>query len=428
MSQTSGATSKVKDGRNGEWGVEGPVPIDRDLPPAPSGLKTPSISTLAGHNQSENGHEVGGFRRSFLGEVDASGANGRQEDLIDPEELFLFEEAEEEVANAGKVDVSSSEEQEEPSDDVSERPFEADHVSQYLQEIGGIDLLSSEEEVELSCRMEAAAAAAEQLADRASEIDERLRCLLEQRVEDGRLAKQKFIEANLRLVVFVAKKYLGRGLGLLDLIQEGNQGLIRAVEKFDHRRGNKFSTYATWWIRQSISRAIADQARTIRIPVHMVESLNKVSQKSRQLQQELGREATHEEIAKSIGQGWDTERVEDALKVTRDSVSLEAPIGDEQDRSYGDFIADEAVETPEAEVTKTLLGEALEVALRKLSEKEKSVLLLRKGFVDGCELSLEEVGRRLGVTRERVRQIEVKALQKLRYFESRTRNLRGFLD
>ena len=303
-----------------------------------------------------------------------------------------------------------------------------DPVRQYLHEIGRVQLLSLEEEISLARRIEEGNAAAETLEQEADDLSERNHRSLKRVVEDGEMARQHLIEANLRLVVSIAKKYTGRGLGFLDLIQEGNQGLIRAVEKFEYRRRYKFSTYATWWIRQAINRAIADQARTIRIPVHMVETINKLTRTARQLQQELSREATYEEVADAMGPGWTADKVEEVFKVSQEPVSLETPIGDEKDSFYGDFIPDENVESPVDQASKSLLGEELDRALHKLTEREGKVLQLRKGLVDGREHTLEEVGAHFGVTRERIRQIENKALRKLKYHESRTRKLRDFLD
>ncbi|MEM7737838.1 MAG: RNA polymerase sigma factor RpoD [Deinococcota bacterium] len=303
-----------------------------------------------------------------------------------------------------------------------------DPVRQYLHEIGRVQLLTLEEEISLARRIEEGNEAAEKLEQATDDIPERTIRGLRRVEEDGEMARQHLIEANLRLVVSIAKKYTGRGLGFLDLIQEGNQGLIRAVEKFEYRRRYKFSTYATWWIRQAINRAIADQARTIRIPVHMVETINKLTRTARQLQQELSREATYEEIADAMGPGWSADKVEEVFKVSQEPVSLETPIGDEKDSFYGDFIPDENIESPVDQASKTLLGEELDRALRKLTEREAKVLQLRKGLVDGREHTLEEVGAHFGVTRERIRQIENKALRKLKYHESRTRKLRDFLD
>ncbi|MEM6429186.1 MAG: RNA polymerase sigma factor RpoD [Deinococcota bacterium] len=303
-----------------------------------------------------------------------------------------------------------------------------DPVRQYLHEIGRVQLLTLEEEISLARRIEEGNEAAEKLEQATDDIPERTIRGLRRIEEDGEMARQHLIEANLRLVVSIAKKYTGRGLGFLDLIQEGNQGLIRAVEKFEYRRRYKFSTYATWWIRQAINRAIADQARTIRIPVHMVETINKLTRTARQLQQELSREATYEEIADAMGPGWSADKVEEVFKVSQEPVSLETPIGDEKDSFYGDFIPDENIESPVDQASKTLLGEELDRALRKLTEREAKVLQLRKGLVDGREHTLEEVGAHFGVTRERIRQIENKALRKLKYHESRTRKLRDFLD
>ncbi len=302
-----------------------------------------------------------------------------------------------------------------------------DPVRQYLHEIGRVNLLTLEEEIDLARRIEDGEAATKRLAQEDG-LPERTRRGLQRVVEDGEMARQHLIEANLRLVVSIAKKYTGRGLSFLDLIQEGNQGLIRAVEKFEYRRRYKFSTYATWWIRQAINRAIADQARTIRIPVHMVETINKLTRTARQLQQELSREASYEEIADAMGPGWNAEKVEEVFKVSQEPVSLETPIGDEKDSFYGDFIPDDNVESPVDQASKTLLSEELDKALGKLTEREAMVLKLRKGLVDGREHTLEEVGAYFGVTRERIRQIENKALRKLKYHESRTRKLRDFLD
>jgi len=260
-----------------------------------------------------------------------------------------------------------------------------DPVRMYLKEIGKIPLLSAEEEVELAKRME----------------------------QGDMEAKRKLIESNLRLVVSIAKKYIGRGMLFLDLIQEGNLGLIRAVEKFDYRKGYKFSTYATWWIRQAITRAIADQARTIRIPVHMVETINKLQRVSRQLVQELGREPTIEEIAEAME--MPPEKVEEIMKVAQDPVSLETPIGEEEDSHLGDFIEDKIIPSPSEAAAKQLLKEQLEAVLNTLSKREREVLKLRFGLEDGRPSTLEEVGKRFGVTRERIRQIESKALRKLRH-------------
>ena len=272
-----------------------------------------------------------------------------------------------------------------------------DPVRMYLKEIGKVPLLSADEEVELAKRM----------------------------AEGDEDAKKRLAEANLRLVVSIAKRYEGRGMLFLDLIQEGNLGLIKAVEKFDYHKGFKFSTYATWWIRQAITRAIADQARTIRIPVHMVETINKLIRVSRQLLQELGREPTPEEIAAELD--MPVERVREILKISQEPVSLETPIGEEEDSHLGDFIQDDNVPVPAEAAAQTLLKEQLDEVLDTLTEREQKVLRLRFGMDDGRARTLEEVGKEFDVTRERIRQIEAKALRKLRH-PSRSRKLRDYLD
>ncbi len=303
------------------------------------------------------------------------------EDDIPPEEID--EEEEVDIAN---VDLS-----------VPDSVSIEDPVRMYLKEIGKVPLLSAEEEVELAKRME--------LGDQE--------------------AKNKLAEANLRLVVSIAKRYVGRGMLFLDLIQEGNLGLIKAVEKFDYSKGYKFSTYATWWIRQAITRAIADQARTIRIPVHMVETINKLIRVSRQLLQELGREPTPEEIAEEMK--MPVEKVREILKISQEPVSLETPIGEEEDSHLGDFIQDEQVPVPAEAAAFELLKEQLNEVLDTLTEREQKVLRLRFGLDDGKARTLEEVGRQFNVTRERIRQIEAKALRKLRH-PSRSRKLKDYLD
>ncbi len=303
-----------------------------------------------------------------------------------------------------------------------------DPVRQYLSEIGRVQLLSLEEEISLARRYEEGEAARKTLEAETDDLNERQLRSLSRVVEDGQAARAHLIEANLRLVVSIAKKFKGRGMSLLDLIQEGNRGLMRAVEKFEVGRGFKFSTYATWWIRQAIQRAIADQSRTIRIPVHLSETLSKVSRVKRELEQELGREPEFAEIAKALGDGWTPERVEELADVGLDTISLEAPVGEDGDAFYGDFIAAEMDGNPAEMVTQSLLSEELERALSHLGEREASIIKMRHGLLDGQERTLEEVAKVYGVTRERVRQIESKALRKLKYLESRSRRLRDFLD
>ncbi len=365
--------------------------------------------------------------------VEAQGisiADLAEDEVIDDEEGgFENEDIEDDDEDAEATEKFEREEMEARAEAMADARVKTnDPVRQYLQEIGRVKLLTLEEEISLARRIEEGEAARKRLDEDADSFEERERRRQKRVVEDGDLARQHLIEANLRLVVSIAKKYNGRGMSFLDLIQEGNQGLIRAVEKFEYRRRYKFSTYATWWIRQAINRAIADQSRTIRIPVHMVETINKLTRASRRLQQELSREPTYEEIADAMGPDWNAEKVEEAFKLTREPFSLETPIGDEEDSFYGDFIPDENIESPVEQASKIILSEELEEALDKLSEREAMVLKLRKGLVDGREHTLEEVGSHFGVTRERIRQIENKALRKLKYHESRTRKLRDFLD
>ena len=303
-----------------------------------------------------------------------------------------------------------------------------DPVRMYLKEIGKVNLLTSEEEVELAQAMTAGTAAQEQLDElKASgeELPEELRRELEKTIKKGERARQRLAEANLRLVVSIAKRYVGRGMQFLDLIQEGNLGLIKAVEKFDYVKGFKFSTYATWWIRQAITRAIADQARTIRIPVHMVETINKVIRVSRQLLQELGHDPSAEEIAEEMN--MPAERVREIMKIAQEPVSLETPIGEEEDSHLGDFIPDEDASEPAEAASFTLLKEQLVEVLSTLTPREEKVLKLRFGIEDGRTRTLEEVGKEFNVTRERIRQIEAKALRKLRH-PSRSKKLKDFLN
>ncbi len=300
-----------------------------------------------------------------------------------------------------------------------------DPVRMYLKEIGKVPLLTASEEVDLAKKIEAGEEASRKLREKGDQLSrEELRTL--RRLErTGQEAKRKLVEANLRLVVSIAKRYVGRGMLFLDLIQEGNLGLIRAVEKFDFRKGYKFSTYATWWIRQAITRAIADQARTIRIPVHMVETINKLIRVQRQLLQELGREPTPEEIAEQME--LTPEKVREIIKVSQEPVSLETPIGEEEDSHLGDFIEDSDAVVPIDAASFILLQEQLEDVLNSLNEREKEVIRLRFGLTDGHPRTLEEVGREFGVTRERIRQIESKTLAKLRH-PTRSAKLRDYLE
>ena len=320
--------------------------------------------------------------------VDVLRISGNDEELIldvdDDADIEKMDDEEE--IELDKIDLS-----------VPEGVSIEDPVRMYLKEIGKVSLLTADEEIELAKRME----------------------------QGDEEAKKRLAEANLRLVVSIAKRYVGRGMLFLDLIQEGNLGLIKAVEKFDYRKGYKFSTYATWWIRQAITRAIADQARTIRIPVHMVETINKLIRVSRQLLQELGREPTPEEIAEEMK--MPVERVREILKISQEPVSLETPIGEEEDSHHGDFIQDDNVPVPADAAAFTLLKEQLIEVLGTLTEREQKVLRLRFGLDDGRARTLEEVGKEFNVTRERIRQIEAKALRKLRH-PSRSRKLKDYLD
>ena len=318
--------------------------------------------------------------------VDVLRISGNDEELILDDDADIEKMDDEEEIELDKIDLS-----------VPEGVSIEDPVRMYLKEIGKVSLLTADEEIELAKRME-------------------------QGDED---AKKRLAEANLRLVVSIAKRYVGRGMLFLDLIQEGNLGLIKAVEKFDYRKGYKFSTYATWWIRQAITRAIADQARTIRIPVHMVETINKLIRVSRQLLQELGREPTPEEIAEEMKMPVD--RVREILKISQEPVSLETAIGEEEDSHLGDFIQDDNVPVPADAAAFTLLKEQLIEVLGTLTEREQKVLRLRFGLDDGRARTLEEVGKEFNVTRERIRQIEAKALRKLRH-PSRSRKLKDYLD
>ncbi|MCR5585640.1 MAG: RNA polymerase sigma factor RpoD [Lachnospiraceae bacterium] len=315
--------------------------------------------------------------------MDDNMVGGEEDDLLEPDDIVAELD---EIEDLSKIDLS-----------VPEGVSLEDPVRMYLKEIGKVPLLSAQEELELAKKME----------------------------QGDEVAKNRLAEANLRLVVSIAKRYVGRGMQFLDLIQEGNLGLIKAVEKFDYRKGYKFSTYATWWIRQAITRAIADQARTIRIPVHMVETINKLIRVQRQLLQELGREPGPEEIAKEMG--IPVERVREIQKISQEPVSLETPIGEEEDSHLGDFIEDDHMPTPQEAAAFTLLQEQIREVLGTLTDREQKVLRLRFGLDDGRQRTLEEVGKEFNVTRERIRQIEAKALRKLRH-PTRAKKLRDYLD
>ena len=326
------------------------------------------------------------------------------------------------VSGAGIVLVDPDEEAEEPAQEVAAGPT-SDPVRLYLREIGRVPLLRAADEVELAKAIEAGVFAAERLAVQLGLSEAERRDLTLVQVAGVR-AKRRLVEANLRLVVSIAKRYVGRGMAFLDLIQEGNLGLIRAVEKFDYTKGFKFSTYATWWIRQAITRAIADQARTIRIPVHMVETINKVVRLQRQLLQDLGREPTPEELGAALD--LPPVKVVEIQKLAQEPVSLDTPIGEADDSHFGDFIEDADAVVPSDAVAFLLLKEQLELVLHDLSEREKQVIVLRFGLADGRPRTLEEVGQEFGVTRERIRQIESKTLLKLRH-PSRAAKLRDYL-
>lgn len=340
-------------------------------------------------------------------------------DVFEKESIELVEDLDKELE---EIEVSK-EELEDLS--VPEGINIDDHVKMYLKEIGKVNLLTPEEELSLAKRMADGEKAKEQLEEIGEEIDEDTKKQIDLLIADGEKAKKSLVEANLRLVVSIAKRYVGRGMLFLDLIQEGNLGLIKAVDKFDYTKGYKFSTYATWWIRQAITRAIADQARTIRIPVHMVETINKLVRVSRQLVQELGREPTPEELAKELNMPVD--KVREISKISQEPVSLETPIGEEEDSHLGDFIPDEDAPAPSEAASFVLLKEQLGAVLETLSEREAKVLRLRFGLDDGRARTLEEVGKEFDVTRERIRQIEAKALRKLRH-PSRSKKLKDFLD
>jgi RNA polymerase primary sigma factor len=370
----------------------------------------------------------------------AAAKKAAQTDAVSPDDLKKAAELEQDLETdlkqdlkkledekekeAGTFTLSDTDDTDEPVAQVTQAGATADPVKDYLKQIGKVPLLNAEQEVELAKRIEAGLFAEEKLADN-PELDTETRIKLEWISEDGRRAKNHLLEANLRLVVSLAKRYTGRGMLFLDLIQEGNLGLIRAVEKFDYTKGYKFSTYATWWIRQAITRAMADQARTIRIPVHMVEVINKLARVQRQMLQDLGREPTPEELAAELDMTPD--KVVEVQKYGREPISLSTPLGEDGDSEFGDLIEDSEAIVPADAVSFTLLQEQLESVLDTLSEREAGVVRMRFGLSDGQPKTLDEIGKVYGVTRERIRQIESKTMSKLRH-PSRSQVLRDYLD
>ena len=370
----------------------------------------------------------------------AAAKKAGQTDAVSPDDLKKAAELEQDLETDLKQDLkkledekekepgtftlSDADDTDEPVAQVTQAGATADPVKDYLKQIGKVPLLNAEQEVELAKRIEAGLFAEEKLADN-PDLDTETRINLEWSSEDGRRAKNHLLEANLRLVVSLAKRYTGRGMLFLDLIQEGNLGLIRAVEKFDYTKGYKFSTYATWWIRQAITRAMADQARTIRIPVHMVEVINKLARVQRQMLQDLGREPTPEELAAELDMTPD--KVVEVQKYGREPISLSTPLGEDGDSEFGDLIEDSEAIVPADAVSFTLLQEQLESVLDTLSEREAGVVRMRFGLSDGQPKTLDEIGKVYGVTRERIRQIESKTMSKLRH-PSRSQVLRDYLD
>ena len=349
-----------------------------------------------------------------------------QQDLVDAEAPpESFEKVFENLRSKG-IDIN------EDAGDVLDQPLDdeemiavSDPVKMYLHEIGRYKLLTAQQEVELAMEMEAGTRAAKRLEEERDQLALEDRVLLERAVRRGHAAHDRLVEANLRLVVSIARNYVGRGMAMLDLIQEGNLGLIRAVERFDYRKGFKFSTYASWWIRQAITRAIADQARTIRVPIHVVEMITKLTRAQRDLSQQLGREPSIEEIASELD--LEPDRVNELSQIAQNPVSLETPVGEEEDSTLGDFVEDGDAEVPVEAATFRLLQDYLAHALEGLNERERQVLIMRFGLEDGRVRTLEEVGEHFRVTRERVRQLETKALAKLRH-PNMSRRLEGFLE
>jgi RNA polymerase primary sigma factor len=359
-----------------------------------------------------------------LEDLESLVADTPEEPVDGQSEVRVVNLSEESKQEAGEFTLKDSEEDDAPPQTVLTAGATADPVKDYLKQIGRVALLNAELEVELAMRIEAGLFAEERLKS-ADKMERSLKRELEWIVEDGKRAKNHLLEANLRLVVSLAKRYTGRGMLFLDLIQEGNLGLIRAVEKFDYTKGYKFSTYATWWIRQAITRAMADQARTIRIPVHMVEVINKLARVQRQMLQDLGREPTPEELAKELD--MTPEKVVEVQKYGREPISLHTPLGEEGDSEFGDLIEDSEAIVPADAVSFTLLQEQLHSVLDTLSEREAGVVAMRFGLTDGQPKTLDEIGKVYGVTRERIRQIESKTMSKLRH-PSRSQVLRDYLD
>ncbi|HUO45960.1 MAG TPA: RNA polymerase sigma factor RpoD [Acidimicrobiia bacterium] len=334
-----------------------------------------------------------------------------------------FERAVDMLRSKG-MELTEDEPEHEHGIDAVEDVWVSDPVRMYLNDIGRYRLLTAQDEVELSMQLEAGTKAKAQL-DKAEELNPEDRAILQATWRRGEAAERRLVESNLRLVVSIARRYVGRGMALLDLIQEGNLGLMRAVERFDYRRGFRFSTYATWWIRQSITRAIADQGRTIRMPIHIVDTVNKLTRAQRDMAQTLGREPTVEELA--IELDLTTDRLVELTRIAQDTISLETPVGEEEDSTLGDFVEDLDAEVPADAATFRLLQENLAVALEGLNPREREVLIMRFGLADGRMRTLEEVGEHFKVTRERIRQLETKALAKLRHPE-KAKTLQGFLD
>ena len=359
-----------------------------------------------------------------LEDLESIATEGEGEDGEEKSDVRVVNLSEEAKREEGEFTLKDSEEDDAPPQTVLTAGATADPVKDYLKQIGRVALLNAELEVELAMRIEAGLFAEERVTHD-KKMDRKLKKELEWIAEDGKRAKNHLLEANLRLVVSLAKRYTGRGMLFLDLIQEGNLGLIRAVEKFDYTKGYKFSTYATWWIRQAITRAMADQARTIRIPVHMVEVINKLARVQRQMLQDLGREPTPEELAKELD--MTPEKVVEVQKYGREPISLHTPLGEEGDSEFGDLIEDSEAIVPAEAVSFTILQEELHKVLDTMSEREAGVVKMRFGLTDGQPKTLDEIGKVYGVTRERIRQIESKTMSKLRH-PSRSQSLRDYLD